>query len=355
MTHATHIPLPLLDGETFMVDNSGMEGFQTCPRAGQYSLCLRKRSAGDKAALKFGGIMHKVMEPRYRSGEEMFAQTPAVEALMVAAAKREFHGIKGPNEGEWIQPPYIPPFDEYRNFDRMIDLIQTYGQQYPFEPFDIVRLPDGRPFVEFPFSLPLGELDLGGPRDFLVQDMVHNSEGELIKRGTPYPKTISVLKIMWMGRIDLVYTYSNNVYIMDHKSSSMATNMAEFEIAHQFYGYKWAVETILQRPVVGVTINRIVVRKPSRTGTAFTCERKLIAFQEGLANEWRTDMLHIVSDFVMMVQRSYMPKHTAWCVGKFGTCQFHKVCSLDSREQREVMLESGEFEDNTWSPLKEGV
>jgi hypothetical protein len=348
------IPLPLLDGDTFMMDNSGLEGFQTCPRAGQYSLCLRKRSAGDRVAQKFGGIMHKVLEGRYRSAETMFAQTKNIENLMVATAQREFHGVRGDADGEWVHLPYIPPAEDYRNFDRMIELVQEYGKTYPFESFDIMRLPEGRPFVEFPFALPLGELDLGG-QTFWVQDMVHDSDGNLVKRGDWYQKTINTIKIIWMGRIDLVYTYNGGIYIMDHKSSSMATNMAEFEIAHQFYGYKWAVEVILQQQVTGVVINRVVVRKPSRTGTPFTFERKLIAYQEGLAKEWKVDMLHIVSDFIGMIQRGYMPKHTAWCVGKFGTCQFHKVCSLDSPEQRQVMLESGEYEDNTWSPLKEGV
>jgi hypothetical protein len=336
----TPTPLPLLDGDTFMVDNSGMEGYQTCPRAGQFSLCLRRRGSGDKPALKFGGIMHKAFEPRYRSLEPMYAHTDEVQKVMLGVAEKEF-------------VDYTPPAEDYRTFDRMSELIVEYGKAYPFEPFDVVRLPDGRPFVEFPFALPLGSIEVNA--DFLVQDMIHDSEHNLIKRGVPYMKHITTLKIVWLGRIDIVYEMNSGTYIMDHKSSSMATNMAEFEIAHQFYGYKWAVETILKRPVLGVNINRIVVRKPSRTGIPFTFERRLIAFQQGLAEEWRTDILHIVADFVENIRRQYFPKHTAWCVGKFGTCQFHKVCTLDSPEQREQMLYSGEFEDNTWSPLKEDV
>jgi hypothetical protein len=104
--------------------------------------------------------------------------------------------------------------------------------------------------------------------------------------------------------------------------------------------------------VHGIVINRMVCRKPTRTGEPFTFERKLIPVQRGVLAEWKTDMIHMIVDFLEMVRRGYMPKHTQWCVGKFGTCQFHKVCTLDSPEQKHMMLWSGEFEDNIWNPLK---
>lgn len=349
-------PLPLLNGDTLIVDNSTMEKFQTCPRAAQYGICHRLQSSADKVALRFGGIAHRCLEIRYRYCAPMLEQTPEIEKAMVACASTEFHGIqKGPvnpgEEVEWIKPPFIPPLEEFRNYDRMVDLIRRYGQHYPFESFEIVRTPDGRPFVEFPFVLPLGEIEVIG--NFLVQPLVRQPDGTIVKSGEPRICLILNLPIIWMGKIDLVYESNGGLYIMDHKTASIATNMAEFEISHQFRGYEWAVETILGTQVTGTVINRIVVRKPTKTGEAFTFERKLIPTQRGLVNEWKTDMMHIVADFVEMVRRDYMPKHTIWCVSKFGTCPFHPVCSLDSPEQRQIMLDSQAYEDVTWSPLAE--
>ena len=139
----------------------------------------------------------------------------------------------------------------------------------------------------------------------------------------------------------------------------MATNMAEFEISPQFYGYTHAVEHLTGEQVAGVVINRMVCRKPTRTGESFTFERKLIPVQRGLVQEWRTDVLHIITDYLESLRRDYFPKHTVWCVGKFGTCQFHKVCSLGDdahalSPQRNMMLFSGEYEENIWSPLHDG-
>lgn len=214
-----------------------------------------------------------------------------------------------------------PPEDDYRNYDRMVDLIVNYGLTYPMEQFDIVRLADGKPFIEIPFAYPLGIID--------------------------------GIKVMWIGKIDLAYIYNGQLFLMDHKTSSMSTNMDEFLISHQFYGYAWALEQLLGRQVDGTIINRIVCRKPTKTGVPFTFERKYVPIGRTLLKDWKDDCLHIIADFMESARRGYFPKHTAHCVSKYGTCEFHKVCTLDDPAQRQVMLNSGEFQLRTWSPLKE--
>lgn len=329
------IPLPLIDGNTLVIDNSSIESFQTCPRLAQYTISRRLRPAGDRVPLRFGGIVHRILETRYRSGVPLHEQTPAVTAAMVDIASTEFTS-------------WSPPEDDHRNYDTTIKLIQEYGKQYPYESFDIVHL-GAHPAIEVPFALPLGRIPVRA--NIFIQPITRAPDGILVTAGDPVEQYLDYIAVVWSGKIDLVYRDAGGVYIMDHKTSSIATNMAEFELSHQFKGYEWAVGSLLGYPVSGTCINRIVVRKPSRTGTQFSFDRKLIPSSPALIAEWRTDMLYIISDYVEMVRRAYMPKHTAWCVGKFGTCPFHRVCLLDSPEQREVMLTSGEFETNTWSPL----
>ncbi len=358
------IPLPLIDGNTLLLDNSTLELFQTCSRAAEYGICHRLKGTGERSPLKFGGIAHKVLEVRYRSGTPMYEQTVDVERAMMDMAEGEFKGIcefdpDGKQKEDpygaplWVKQPWAPPEDDFRTYDRMIDLIHKYGEHYPFESFDIVTFPDGRPFLEVPFALPLGRIEVR--QDVWVQNLVRLVDGSIIKDGPPARRYVDIIEIVWQGRIDLVYRHNGGLYLMDHKTSSIATNMAEFEISHQFYGYTWAVETLLREQVSGTVINRIVCRRPTRTGDPFTFERKLILTQRGLVTEWKSDILHMCADFVEGVRRGYMPKRTAWCVGKFGTCQFHKVCSNDDPTQRQFLLESGEFEENTWSPLKDNV
>lgn len=304
--------VPLVDGDVLLIDNSSLEKFTTCPRSAQYALIDQRVPAGERIPLRFGGIIHKILETRYRSATAMHAQSPQVEEVMRAVAIDEF--------SKWS-----PPEDDFHNFSTTLSFIHEYGLAYPFESFDILRFPDGRPLVEVPFAFPLGEVI------------------------TP-TKTI---KVMWQGRIDLVYESNGAIYFMDHKTTSIMgpSYFSQFELSHQFYGYAWAVEQLLGRVVAGGVVNALGIRKPSKTGKAIELKRQLIPIQRPLLEDWRTDCLHIVADYLEHARRGYFPKHTAWCVGKFGECPYRKVCTLDTPEQRQMMLSSGEYQTNTWSPL----
>lgn len=309
------IRLSLLDGDTLLIDNSSMESFTTCPRAAQYSLIRRLRPAGERVALTFGGIVHKILEARYRAVTSLHAQTEEVTHVMLATAEREF--------AKWS-----PPEDDYRNFSCAVELIRRYSEEYPFEQFEVCRLPDGSPMIEVPFALPLGS--------------VTRSDGK-------------VIKIVWQGRIDLCYISTNGggLYVMDHKTTSiMGPSWASsFTLSHQLHGYAWAVEQLLQREVSSAVVNGLGIRKPTRTGKSFEFQRVVVPIQRSLLDEWKQDTLHILSDYIEMALRGYFPKHVTWCQGKFGECPFFKVCTLPTEDQREIVLDSGEYQRNEWSPL----
>lgn len=330
------IPLPLLDGDTLLIDSSSTSSVMSCKRLAEYSFCRHIKPNEEKGALLAGKIAHQVLETRYRAVSAMHAQTSEVESVMIAVAEREYQS-------------WTPPEDDFRTFSTMVSMIREYGLKYPFESFDILRLPDGRPFIEVPFVRPF--CTLAANATFLVQPLRIDPVHGIVRDGQPYRKTITTLKVAWIGRIDMVYRSNGGVYIMDHKTSTMATNTGEFQLSHQMYGYADAAEYLTGEPVAGFVVNRIVWRKPTRTGTPFTFERALTTVSRPLLAEWRQDIIHIIADLVEGIRRGYMQKETVWCYGKFGQCPFHKVCTLDSAEQREVMLASGEYTENTWSPL----
>lgn len=324
----TTIPLPLVDGNTLLIDNSSLEVQTTCPRAAQYHVCLKRKTSKEKSALEFGRIIHKALDIRYRQTAPMLPQTPEIEARMLQSLSADF--------ASWS-----PPEDDFRNHSFAVELINRYGATYPFESFTILTLPDGKPFVEVPFALPLGEIDINDT--LLVKD---------VATGDTRPMHVGTLKVVWTGKIDLAYESQGGLYIMDHKTTSMMgpTFFQDFELAHQMHGYVWAAEAIFGRPFTGYAINALATRRPTKTGKALEFERKVYTISRPHLAEWQTDCIHIINDFVEMVRRGYMPKHTKWCMGKYGACQFHTVCTLPP-EHRELMLGSGEFMDVTWSPL----
>lgn len=329
------IPLPLLDGDTLLIDSSSTADVMTCKRLAEYTFCLHLKPDGEKAALRVGGIAHKVLEARYRACSPMYQQTPEVENVMIATAEKEY--------ASWT-----PPEDDFRTFSTMVSMIRAYGVHHPLESFTILSLPDGRPFIEVPFLRPLCEVKTGA--EFLVQPLKLTPQG-ITSAGPPFMKFLASVKVAWIGRIDMVYETASGIYVMDHKTSTMATNTGEFTLSHQMYGYVSAVEYLLGTQVSGFVVNRIVWRKPTRTGVPFTFERALNPVSRTLLAEWERDVTHIIADLLEGIRRGYLQKETTWCYGKFGQCPFHKVCCLDTNEQREIMLSSGEYTTNVWSPL----
>jgi len=326
------IPLSLLDGDTLLLDNSSLETFTTCPRSAEYLVCRKRRSSADRVALRFGGIIHSALEVRYRAATTLLAQSEQVQDCMLAKAQEGFTS--------WlVESPGVLD-DDFRTFSCAAELIRLYGLQYPFEDFELVKLPDDRPFVEVPFAVPLGEIDLHGPILVAHPD------------GTTEVRSIPSIKLVWTGRIDLAYHHNSRLYVLDHKTTSILgpSYFTSFEDSHQLIGYTWAARHLLGETPHGFVVNAIAVRRPTKTGKAFEFIRQPIAVAQWQLDEWVNDTLRIVAQFIQYAQEGYFPKHRAWCVGKFGPCPYRSVCTLPP-SQRDIMLSSGEFQDATWSPL----
>lgn len=316
--------IPLID-DTLFIDNSTLEVFTTCPRQAQYYVCQKKEKAGDRAALKFGGIVHKILEARYL-GPGGFI-TPDTTQCMVACAEREFGS-------------YTPPLEDFRNYGTALNLIEAYNTFYPSEPFTVLKSPEGKPFIEVPFACPLGEVEVNSLLTIRHPD------------GSIKQENVGTVRIMWQGRIDMIVEYEGRTYIFDHKTTSMLgpTYFREFEMSSQFRGYTWAAQHLLNTPIAGAIINAIGVRRPTKSGKSLEFERKTVTASPEVLAEWQLDTLHIITDFIEMVRRQHMPQHTRWCVGKYGLCQFFDVCTLPP-DQRQMLLSTGEYKTVTWNPL----
>lgn len=305
----TPTPLPLIDGCLY-IDNSSMELFTTCPRQAYYYIIRKLELNRDRIALQFGEAFHTVLERLYkRYGTAYRSEADNADILSHASSLS-----------------LNTPEDDYRTIPYLVSAVSKYLTQYPAEPFEIVRLPDGSPAVELPFAYPLGVID------------------------SPVYGRITII---WVGKIDLLYRSRGRLGVMDHKTTSIMGSQyfAEFEIAHQMYGYSAAAEYILGEQCGEITINGLGCRKPTRTGVPHEFSRHIIPVDRDLANEWHDDCLCIVRDFIQHAEQGYFPKHTKWCIGKYGPCQYRGVCTLPPAS-REVALGTSEFKPVTWNPLQ---
>lgn len=300
--------LPLLDG-CLCLSSSTLEKFTTCPRSAKYYLIDKKVPTDTKSSLLFGRFIHKALEYRYANDGQLASSD-------IERGQLDLLGKLFAN--------YVAPEGDFRTYDRAVQMVQEYNKSYSFEPFEVVRLADGKPATEIPFLLPLGTID-----------------------GIP---------VMWKGIIDLIITIEYQHWVVDHKTTSVlgANYFAEFYLSAQGLGYIWAAQLLLKQVFRGLMINVLANRKPTKTGVAIEFARDKIFYNPDNVEEWTNNTLQIASDLIRCCERGFFPQHMKWCVGKYGKCPYYDVCTLE-RSQRQTMLESGMFKDVEPSPIDSDV
>lgn len=320
-------PLPVIDGDYLFFDNSTLDYLITCPRSAGFKILDQRELADERWAMRFGGIFHNAMQVRYTDCPMLCANTPT-EANMLAGAQTEFE-----------QTP--PPPEQYRTLSLMTSLVKGYNQKYQVEDWDVV-IANGKPLVEVPFLIKLGELKVPW-------------------RDKPYI-------IMYMGKIDLVVSLGGQIYTLDFKTTSIMGKgfWEEMSVTPQFEGYCWAWWKQMKTLPTGYIVRAIRTRAPLKrddTGEPTSKrakrrgdvepddfeEARHFVDEERLL-EWEYNTMAIISNFVTSHYQGYLPAHKKWCVGKYGRCQYFEVCNLPL-DNRQLLLHSSMFVDSKWSPL----
>ena len=312
------------DNYALQIDNTSLESWNTCPRSGEYRLIAGRVSPG-RTALVYGGAVHAGLEHLYRN----FSNFNDDEVL-AEACQETIDSFEAP-----------VPFDEWRTPDKAVDTLRRYVKEYKREPFTL--LGDG---IEVPFSVPLCVVSVNtqlpsicfDPNDF------PDVQGDYVN--------VDDIHVYWTGRIDLALVMDGHAWVMDHKTTSILgpTFWGNFELSAQTLGYTWAAQQIFDRTFSGLIVNAIVGRKPTKTGVGCEFHRQRFPYRQSQLNEWERNTSALVSDFIADLCREYFPMRTAWCMGKYGKCPYHDVCTLPE-DQRQSLLYSDHYVDNTWSPL----
>jgi ATP-dependent exoDNAse (exonuclease V) beta subunit len=235
MNHPIH-----LKGNLLFLDNSSLSDIAACPRRGMYKFLDKRQLKKNRAALFFGGAIHKALEVRDKMMKPL-ADNEVREAMCSALI-------------EYYED--VDFEDDFRSLDYAIKTIDKYNETYKFDPLPPVRLASGELAVELPFALPVGDLDINAT--LWVVDPDENN-------GQPFFKYIDTLSLIFTGKIDRIVRDKGSLMLFDHKTSSMGgpNFFNEFYTALQFRGYKHAAEQLMSEPVHGVIINGIICRPPT--------------------------------------------------------------------------------------------
>lgn len=315
-------PTPFLlplgsDNYEFRVDNSAKELFEECARAAEYYSVWRREAEGEKASLFRGHAIHHAL-----------------------AIRRNWHLQNAPqNVWEPQQLAYILNVykdkdfgpDEWRTAEHAVNTILEYNKAWPIEkePFKVIR-----GSVENPFKLPLGDAELNT-----------NITSHL---GTFHVNKVS---IFWTGILDARINYGSEL-VLDSKTTSILGEQFwdNFQLDSQMLGYVWSAKK-LGWPIDGYLVDAICGRKPTKSGKAHEFQRQRFFADQSQIDEWEKDTFTLITDFLEHLCRGYFPKSPKWCFGKYGRCQFWKVCTQPVAH-RQGVLNSDLYKHVTWNPLE---
>lgn len=354
--------LPLTNG-SLLVDNSFLESFTTCPRKWENQYGHKRISAHENDAISFGTVMHSAFEYRY-----LRCQNNTIDS-----ATEDFIRQK-------IFVPYFakhpPSEDDHRTLDWAVEIFQRYNQRYVIEPFNLLKWKEP---VKCSHCSGTGIL-FPDENNHILQEGCFWCEGtgkqEIMTELTftqplfNYEVPVALqplyggkpsIPIIYVGRIDLPVIWDGSLIVGDHKNVSTLGEMFvnSQKCSPQYEGYCWAFEQLTGMPVSGFFINGVRTKaKPATTRKgswddwwADCFERHKEYLRPGQIEEWKENTIANIQEFFFDYERQYFPAKKKSCT-MYGKCAYYDVCYLP-KEQREFMLASAQYKDNTWSPLKE--
>jgi hypothetical protein len=320
-------PLPFVDGNNLLFDNSAMETLMLCHRMADYSKLRRRRGVFANPAQNFGTGIHVAMSYRYRHCPD-------------APDEAHNHIMAGLLDEFFTQNPQ--PDNDFRTPALAKAMVELYNKYHKLEPWRVLQTKlDGKvvPFVEFPGIFELGALTY---------------------KNNP-------VVIQYTVKIDLAVEKDHRIWTVDHKTSSVfgKNSIDEQQMSAQHLGYCWGFLKATGTLPAGFIVNFFRVRgeiekgvldpwtKQKTTGprTDDFCRVDEDVNAERL-EEWRQNTLVLIQEFLWHHERDYMPQRTKNCVMKYGRCQFYDICHAPPR-CREELLYSSQFKHDDWTPLNQ--
>lgn len=295
--------------ETLFLDNSSLELITTCPHKAYLKLIRRRTSAADAPALRLGGHLHAALAYRYKL--EAFGK-PWSQDKQLQLLERRFASTPCTSEG-------------WRDLGLAGKVVAHYNEEFALETLDILRLPSfyNLPLVEKPFAIVVGQ--------------------------------IGNTTIVYTGRLDLgIREAGRGIFVLDFKTTSQLGDSfwEDASVMEAQRGYCYALKECLGEEPTGYIIRAIAIRPPTRTGTSIEFKQQTFYTKVpgGQLDEWKSNMLMQVEEWLWHCSRNKYPFHHKHCIAKYGKCEFFNVCNGPAAS-RESSLMSSDFKSNDWSPM----
>lgn len=303
-------------GAQFAWDSTSLKLADECPRKYFYTMIEGWYQPDKSYHLLFGGHYATALEHFYKHVALGDSVDEALEKVVLEALENTWeYETETTEEGITYRvagtgKPWESP-DTAKTRANLIRTIVWYVDQFAGEAIKVMTLPDGRPAVEYSFTL---DVDDG---------------------------------FQFAGHIDRLVELGNDPYVMDQKTTGATITQRFFEQFNpdiQMSMYTFAGRAIYHIPVKGVIIDA------AQIAVGFTRFERGFTFRtEGQLNEWYDNTMHLVETMRSHTLEHHFPMKTSSC-GNYGGCPFRPVCGRDQSVRKNFLLATFK-QGPTWDPL----
>lgn len=289
-------------GTQFAWDATSLDLWFTCPRKYYYRIIENWQPMTPSVHLLFGGVYASALERFHKLRAEGMSFDDA-EAEVVHLALHL----------SWADGAPMEFLDNAKTRDNLIRTIIWYLEQFRDDVLVTYIASDGKPAVEFSFSLP-------------VED-----------------------GIILTGHIDRLVTYGDDIYVTDNKTTGSTITprfFRQFDSSLQMSQYTFAGKIIYSLPVSGVIIDAAQIAVGfSRFERGFTFRT------EPMLEEWLDNIQYTITQAREATLKQRFPMNLTSC-SKYAGCEFEPICTKDPRVRGNFLKADFTQERPRWDPLK---
>jgi PD-(D/E)XK nuclease superfamily len=300
------------------INSSSLSIIQECWRKAEYALVRNLKSNVESPATLFGSAIHKALEVFYSGTRKQRVIPNNFEGILSMIGCNQwdddwdksllFRAVKA--FVEVAQPLRSLPEGNKRSIGTGIWILENYFKTYIDDPFVVMQL-DGKPIVEYKFSMPIW-IDYG-------------------------------LEIEIFGQIDVVLQNIETGIILpcDHKTTSILGQQFYNRLNpnHQYTFYTWACNDVLGLKTESFLVNALQVKEQPKTlrGSPPQFARQVTTRTLEDFEDLRKTIVCSVKEFLKRIEDNYFPMTTPNPCASYTGCQYLTICSSPSQLKENII------------------
>ena len=309
------------EDELFILDNSSLTRFMTCPRKFYYSNTEKLTEEKEGEALTAGSACHEYLQAMWAGKSQDDCMDAFVDYIKRPTSADIDIRIDEETSGKRGGQKY--------SVEWLLFILELYYKRFPIynEEFEVVTNAQGKPYLETGFAIDVGQ------------------------------------NKVFTGKIDAIVRMkkTGRLWIVDHKTTQKILNDFYFKtytLHNQITGYLWAVRELLGEEPEGCIINALRIAQLKR-GTVDALVEKIFCraqtFRKPAQIQEReyevSTMISIIASLASQGKHAFYKNAPDGCNAYYRDCEFLPLC-MSSDDYVHDEIKKANYVTKVWEPHK---